>query len=176
MSDGEGLGLARESREPIAVVRHHVRQDFEGDIAIQLCVAGAVDLAHPAFTDLRDDFVDAEAAARGEGQVCRDYRRRRSSDEVTLLNLRRCGRVGLAGARSAEYVARDLCTNHCSRSSPIGRAVNIVGCRVRAVRRFVRASASYFLVWPQFRMSRTDGATVLTLAEMRNFWPSAVGE
>ena len=34
---------------------------------------GAPHLAHPAFADLRGDFVDAETGAGGEGQAVRDY-------------------------------------------------------------------------------------------------------
>jgi len=36
-------------------------------------VSVAIHLAHPALADLRDDFVDAEAGAGGEGQKWRDY-------------------------------------------------------------------------------------------------------
>ena len=43
------------------------------DVAIQFRVAGAIYLAHPAFADLRGDFVDAEAGAGGKGQVWRHY-------------------------------------------------------------------------------------------------------
>ena len=41
---GEGLGFAGETRQPIGVVRERVGQDFEGDVAIELRVAGAIDL------------------------------------------------------------------------------------------------------------------------------------
>ena len=39
------------------------------DVAIELGVARAIDLAHAAFADLGGDFVDAEAGAGGEGQA-----------------------------------------------------------------------------------------------------------
>ena len=46
-----------------------VRQDLERDVAIQLRVAGAIDLPHPALANLGNDFVDAEASAGCECQV-----------------------------------------------------------------------------------------------------------
>ena len=39
------------------------RQDFDGDVAIQLGVAGAIDLAHRAGAKGADDFVDAKTRA-----------------------------------------------------------------------------------------------------------------
>ena len=62
------LSFAGEPGEAISVVRERVRQDLQRDIAIELRVAGPVDLAHAPFADLRGDFVDAEARAGGESQ------------------------------------------------------------------------------------------------------------
>ena len=39
---------------------------FERDLALQLAVAGAVDLAHPAGTERGDDIVTPESVARRE--------------------------------------------------------------------------------------------------------------
>ena len=59
----ERLRFALEPREAIGIAGERVRQDLDRDVAIQLRVARAVDLAHAAFADRRDDFVDAEAGA-----------------------------------------------------------------------------------------------------------------
>jgi len=39
---------------------------LEGDVTTEACVAGAVDLAHPAHPDERDDFVRTDQIARPE--------------------------------------------------------------------------------------------------------------
>ena len=59
----ERARFALEPREPIRILREQVWQDFDRDIALQLRVACAVDLAHAALTDRLDDFVNAEADA-----------------------------------------------------------------------------------------------------------------
>jgi hypothetical protein len=69
---GERLGFASEPRQPLRVTGEGVGQDFQGDITIQLRVAGPKHLAHPAFADRRGDFVAAESGAKGQGQVL-DY-------------------------------------------------------------------------------------------------------
>ena len=49
---------------PCRLVGQHARwQHLEGDVAIEMLVAGAVDLAHPAFAELLDDPVVREGAA-----------------------------------------------------------------------------------------------------------------
>jgi hypothetical protein len=63
---------ARRTSQPVRIVRKRIREDFERDIAIELRIARAKYLAHPAFGNLRGDFVDAEARAGSEGQVA-DY-------------------------------------------------------------------------------------------------------
>ena len=62
------LRFALEPREPFGIGGEQIRQDFDGDVAIELRVAGAVDLAHAALADQRDDFVDAETVASKQGQ------------------------------------------------------------------------------------------------------------
>ena len=47
----EHLRLALEPGETIGVGREEVRQDLDGDVALQLRVARLVDLAHPARSD-----------------------------------------------------------------------------------------------------------------------------
>ena len=51
VQDGERLRFAREPRQPIRIIRERVRQDLQGDIAIELRVAGPLHLAHAAFAD-----------------------------------------------------------------------------------------------------------------------------
>ena len=49
---GEHLRFACEPREPVGVAGERVGQDLERDIAIELRVARAIHLAHPARADL----------------------------------------------------------------------------------------------------------------------------
>ena len=42
------LRFARESRQAIRIAREEIRQDLDRDVAIELRIARAVDLAHPA--------------------------------------------------------------------------------------------------------------------------------
>ena len=65
--------LNRASRS--ASLANTIRQDFERDVTIQFRVAGAVNHTHPAFANLRNDFVGAESGSRGEAHCSgwRDY-------------------------------------------------------------------------------------------------------
>ena len=63
----EHLRFALEPREPVGIGRPEIGQDLDRDVAMELRVAGAIDLPHATFADLRGDFVDAEARARREG-------------------------------------------------------------------------------------------------------------
>ena len=60
----EHLSFALEAREPIGIARERFGQDFDGDVAIQLRIARAIDLAHAARADLAGDFIWAESSAR----------------------------------------------------------------------------------------------------------------
>ena len=55
--------------EPFGVACKCVRQDFQGDVAIQSRVAGAIHLPHAALADMRNDLVDAEPRSGCEGQM-----------------------------------------------------------------------------------------------------------
>ena len=55
--------MAFEAGQAIGIGGEGVRQDFERDIAIQLRVAGAVDLAHATGADLGGDVVGTEGGA-----------------------------------------------------------------------------------------------------------------
>ena len=56
--------------EAVWIRREEIRQDFQCDIAVELGVAGAVDLTHATFTDLGGVFIHAEASAWAEGHGC----------------------------------------------------------------------------------------------------------
>jgi hypothetical protein len=56
----EGLGFARESRKPIGIVRERIREDFEGDLAIQLRVVRPLHFAHPASAEQSNDAIGAQ--------------------------------------------------------------------------------------------------------------------
>ena len=64
---GDGAGLALEPLQPLRARGHLGRQHFESDVAAEPRVPRAVDLAHPARADRRDDLVGAEA---GAGRQC----------------------------------------------------------------------------------------------------------
>jgi hypothetical protein len=63
---GERLGLALEAREHRGIASERGGEDLERDVAIELEVARAVDLAHAAGADGRDDFVRPESVAGRE--------------------------------------------------------------------------------------------------------------
>ena len=60
---GQDLGLTLEASEAIDIVREGRGQDLDRDVAVQFRVARAKYLPHPAFADLGNDFVNAEAGA-----------------------------------------------------------------------------------------------------------------
>ena len=60
---GERLRFALEARQPLGIGGEAVRQDLDRDVAIELRVARAIDLAHAAGANDRDDLVGAEAGA-----------------------------------------------------------------------------------------------------------------
>jgi hypothetical protein len=49
--------FAREAREALGIAREHARQNLDRDVATELRIARAVDLAHPTGTEARDDPV-----------------------------------------------------------------------------------------------------------------------
>src|SRR6185436_21006904 len=57
----EHLHFALEAHQTIGVIRQRFRQDLDCDRAIQLPVPRAIDLAHSAGTDRRDDLVWTQA-------------------------------------------------------------------------------------------------------------------
>ena len=63
---GQDCGFARESGQAIGVVRKRIRQDLQRDIAIELGVARAIDLAHAAGPKGREDLVGTKAITGGQ--------------------------------------------------------------------------------------------------------------
>ena len=60
----ERLRFARKAQESVCVLREKLRQHLDRDVAIELGVPGAIDLAHPPGAQGGDDLVGAQAAAR----------------------------------------------------------------------------------------------------------------
>ena len=69
---GEELRLAIEAGEPFGVGREGARQELERDVAAELRVPGAVDLAHAACAERGDDHVVVDAGPDREGQAAAD--------------------------------------------------------------------------------------------------------
>ena len=57
-----------ESAQAIRVMGHRRRENFDGDVTIETRIATAVDFAHPASAEQRDDFVRAEARTGRDSQ------------------------------------------------------------------------------------------------------------
>src|SRR5207247_5879273 len=66
---GEQMGLALEAGQPLGIGRKELGQDLDGDVAPELRVARTIHFAHAARAERTDDFVRAEAAARGDGHL-----------------------------------------------------------------------------------------------------------
>src|SRR5436190_22640673 len=62
----EDLRLPLEAHEAIVVLCECLRENLERDAASELDVPGAVDLAHSACADRRDDLVGTQTVARGK--------------------------------------------------------------------------------------------------------------
>jgi hypothetical protein len=71
---GKRLCFTREPGQTFRIGSKRLGQDLQCDIAIEPGVVGSKHLPHAPFANLRDDFVDAEANAGGEGQRCGLYR------------------------------------------------------------------------------------------------------
>ena len=59
----QDVGLALEAHHAVAVGGEGFRQDLDRDVAAELGVPRAVDLAHPARAERREDLVGAESCA-----------------------------------------------------------------------------------------------------------------
>src|SRR5262249_2462185 len=58
------LRFAGEAGQPVGIGRERIRQHFDGDIAIELGIGGAVDGAHTAFSQFGNDAVVGERLSR----------------------------------------------------------------------------------------------------------------
>ena len=65
---GERFRLASEAVEPSAIACDIGWQHFEGHVAPKPRIARAIDLAHAAGAEQREDFVEAEVSAGGKRQ------------------------------------------------------------------------------------------------------------
>jgi hypothetical protein len=63
---GERPGLTLEPGEPLLIADEGVEDELERDLAPELGIARAIDLAHSPCTELADDFVVTEAGSRVE--------------------------------------------------------------------------------------------------------------
>ena len=62
-----GAGFLLESMEAVGVGGERDGQDLDRHVTTQPRIARAIDLAHAAGADDRDDFIGAEPLAGGEG-------------------------------------------------------------------------------------------------------------
>ena len=65
----EHLRFATESGEAIGIVGNGGKQDLDRNVAIQLRVAGAIDLTHPARTERGEDLERTETGAGNQGDA-----------------------------------------------------------------------------------------------------------
>ena len=65
------LRLAPEAGQPIRIGGKRTWQDLQGDVAIELGVAGPIHLAHTAGAKDADDLVGPHEGANREGHECR---------------------------------------------------------------------------------------------------------
>src|SRR4051812_30964372 len=64
---GEELGFTGEAGEALGVGGERVGEDFDGDLAIELAVGGAIDRTHPAFAELASDSIVCDGLLRSQG-------------------------------------------------------------------------------------------------------------
>jgi hypothetical protein len=87
VQQGERTGLALEAGQAFGVACESLRQDFDCDVALELGVPRAIDLAHPARANRRLDFVRTKSGTslKGHGgrQIIRAVGARRRSAERT---------------------------------------------------------------------------------------------
>ena len=62
----EHFGFSLKPRKPLRIPDERRGQNFQRDVAVELRVASAIDLARPTHTNGRNDFVRSEARASNE--------------------------------------------------------------------------------------------------------------
>ena len=85
----DGLRFDRESSEPIRIVGHRRLKHFDGDVAVEAGVVGAIDLAHATGTDGGRDLVRAKASTGSQrhGPTPAWARGSRGGAEGTLIGI-----------------------------------------------------------------------------------------
>ncbi len=82
---GDGLGLALKTLSENGIFGEMRRKNFDGDGAVQARIACAVNFAHASRAERRQDFVWAEASARGQCHNGVDYIPLNQALEITLV-------------------------------------------------------------------------------------------
>jgi hypothetical protein len=78
-------GLPLEAGEMIRIAREGVREHLDRDVPPEPRVARAIDLAHAAGAERREDFVGTESGSRREAQGFGSDFARRSSRQFTTM-------------------------------------------------------------------------------------------
>jgi hypothetical protein len=65
---GEGAGLPLEAGDAVLVLEELFRQDLDGDVPLELRVAGPVDLPHPPRAERGENLPGTETGAGCETQ------------------------------------------------------------------------------------------------------------
>ena len=86
VEQGHSTGLALEPRAQFDVAGDLLRNDLDGDGAVQARIGRFVDLSHPASSKRCRDHIWAEASAGSECQRPRDYTGDGGAGEITRDN------------------------------------------------------------------------------------------
>jgi len=70
---GEHFGFALEPGETLRIAGDRRRQDLNGDLAFEVRIGGAIQLTHTTDAERRGDFVGAEAPARIERHLWKEW-------------------------------------------------------------------------------------------------------
>ena len=65
---GENFGFALKAREPVSIGGQRRRQNLDRNLAFQLGIGGPIHLAHPALSDMGDDFIGAKPCTWSQSQ------------------------------------------------------------------------------------------------------------
>ena len=82
---GGGFGLDLEALQSIRFGGDKLGENFDGDVAIQPGIAGAVDLAHTAGAEWSEDFILAKLGARDQRHVRANYNAAWREEDCRML-------------------------------------------------------------------------------------------
>jgi hypothetical protein len=68
---GQRLRLSLEAHQAIGIGREQLGQDLDGDIAVEVRIARAIDLAHAARAEGGDEFMGAKTGAAAQRHCLR---------------------------------------------------------------------------------------------------------